>query len=452
MAAGMLSGLFSPQFRDLRLEEKDEEDRLRQIAEMGGFKQAGYAGLSGAQTAGKALGRLAAAATGTDPRSPAQRGQAAVEAAKAQVAQLGFDPDDPKSIDQFYKQVIAILQKQGLAAEALAVAKDWNAQKLATSKESLAVREMERKEARDKAIDARAAEKNAALKLKFGAAASPMGKMLADYERADARNDSFAKGQLLKAIQNLAGPGWKAVDLGDRVELRNAETGEVIGGTLDKGLAPVAELKDENAKKTAADAYGEYMAGLQRQYDAAVELHNHPGVEGITGRFGRYVGEEGAGGFLASTISSDAAGAALALYKQVTGGTFLAGLTKLKNASKTGATGLGAVSEREGEKVQSDAAALDRLQQAPDFRRQLATYIQEIEGFAGRLSAGAAKDGIPPRPLAAKALTVPGKGKGRGKPAPAPAASAPARAGGDWTSEKERRYQELLKKRGQGGS
>src|SRR5690606_29481343 len=96
-----------------------------------------YTGLAASRMAGQGIGRTVAAATGRDPRTPTERNLQAIEAAKQQVAALGFDPEDPKSIDQFYKQVVMILQRQGLAAEAMTVAKEWRAAKTADAKAGL---------------------------------------------------------------------------------------------------------------------------------------------------------------------------------------------------------------------------------------------------------------------------------------------------------------------------
>ena len=402
---GMLGGLFSPNFRDLRLDEQDEERRLDTLA-ADPVKANARAFYGASKQIGQGLGTALAGAAGVDARSPLKRNQDAIEAAKAEVAKLGLDPDDPDSTDQFYRQVISILQKQGLAAEALAVGKEYRAEKVTRQKDDLSLREQTRKEERDK----RAHELGVLRVASQTEIASARNALQRDI--ADAR---------LTAEQMKTGP-FKAIDYGDTVDIIN-RFGEVVS-SKPKAMNPRDAGKDEDKKQVAATAYAEYMAGVQKQYSAAVDLYNHPGVEGITGKWGRWVGEEKEApmlGLTASALSSKAAGAALALYKQVTGGTFLAGLAKLKQASKTGATGLGAVSEREGDKVQSDAAALDRLQQAPDFRKQLEIYIRDIEGFAGRLAAGAQADKIPPIPIATKAMAAPTQ---RGRPAPASAAPA----------------------------
>ena len=198
--------------------------------------------------------------------------------------------------------------------------------------------------------------------------------------------DPAQRAYLKSAIENLAQHKIIVQDLGDKVQLIDAVTREVLR-TDDKALGPREEKKDTDAKEAAEKAYGTFMLGMQKQYDAAVDLYNNRGVQGIVGRYGRWVGEPGLFGGFASVFSEDDAHNALAQYKQVTGGTFLAGLAQLKAASKTGASGLGAVSEREGDKVQSDAAALDRLQQPNAFRGELAKYIRYMEALAARMEA-----------------------------------------------------------------
>ena len=438
MAGGMLSGLFSPQPRDLRPEELDEEKRIADLA-VDPFRAAAMTAYGSSRDAGRGLGTAIAAGMGRDPRTPGERQVDAVEAAKAEVAKLGLDPDDPKSIDQFYKQVIMILQKQGLVAEAMEVAKEYQAQKRQGAKEDLGLREAQRKEDRDK----RAHE--------LGLIRVASAEEIARAKNVTATDIAEAK---LTAKQLETGPFTK-VDYGDRVEILN-RFNEVIS-SKPKGAAPMNE-KDA-AKKEAADtatkaAYGEAKAGMQQQYDAAVELYNHPNVEHIVGPFERLAGEEGAAGQSATTLAllrRPGVGRALALHEQVAGGVFLGGLAKLKAASPTGSAGLGAVSDTEGKKVQAAGVALNRGQTAVDYRMGLKTYIETIEGASTRLDARAVEVGITPIPLNEKPLTGPRRGAKPAPaapaptPAPAPAPAAPAAPGG-WTPEKERRFQELKRK------
>ncbi len=430
MAAGMLDGLFAPKIRDVRQEEIDEDRRISDLA-ADPFKAMAMTAYGSARDAGRALGETAASAFGKDPRTPTKRHSDAVEAAKAQVAQLGLNPDDPKSMDEFYRQVIMILQKQGLAAEALAVGKEYQAQKRAAAKGDLEVQELQRKKDRDLATNARAAERNAIL-AKKGLGTPETLRLLAELdntpvEQAEKRKAITAR---LNALAAAGNKGIKIVDLGNEVQIVDAATGKEIrsedkGAEPAKSATPANTAKEKAAKEAAKDAYVEAKAGLQRQYDAVVALHNHPGVEGITGRIGRKVGEEGFVGETMTTVASGPARAALALHEQVVGGTFLAGLVKLKAASKTGATGLGAVTEKEGNKVQSDAAALNRAQDAPAYRQQLSIYASEMIAFGQRLDAAAQDDGIPPVPLTEKPLQAPQRGR---RAADKPAAAAPAAA------------------------
>jgi protein-disulfide isomerase-like protein with CxxC motif len=156
-AGGMLSSIFNRWSRDPRQEELDDDQRITALA-ADPFKAAAMTAYGASRDAGRGVGSAVAAGMGKDPRTPGQRNMAAIEAAKAQVAQLGLDPDDPKSVDEFYKQVIIILQKQGLAAEAAAMSQEYRTAKSAAAKEGLEIRKLERLEKKD-AADADIANK-----------------------------------------------------------------------------------------------------------------------------------------------------------------------------------------------------------------------------------------------------------------------------------------------------
>ena len=89
-------------------------------------------------------------------------------------------------------------------------------------------------------------------------------------------------------------------------------------------------------------------------------------------------------------------------------------------------SGLGALSEVEGNKIQSAKAALFPRQQPASFRRHLADYIDSIEQAANRLNAQAGKNDMPALHLSIVPLT--GPVKGGAKPAPTRPAGAPAGA------------------------
>lgn len=425
---GMLGELFQPKVRDLQAEELADERRL-QFQASNPFTAMAHAAYTGADMAGKGAARAGLALAGEDPRSPAEKNTQAVEAAKAQVAKLGFDMDDPKSMDMFYKSVIQILRGQGLVAEAATVAKEWHAQKQGDIKLDLQNQELMRKKAKDEASNELGWARMLQMAQNGIKAGSAVGKILADMDLE--QNQTPERRALLKQqLDKVLDPGWTAVDRGDRIELRNKQSGRVID-TAEKAVAPKDKAKDDARAQAASNAYNQALLSLQRQYDAAVELYNMRGVKGMTGRFGRWVGEpeKGLMNQIATVVSPNDARAAFSKHEQVVGGTFLAGLAVLKNASKTGATGLGAVSEKEGDKVQADAAALNRMQEAPDYRKQLATYIRYMEAFADELAAGAASDGAEElRKLARKALTGPSATKGATAPTAVPPTAVPAAA------------------------
>ena len=431
MAAGMLSGLFAPKYDDMQQDRRDEESRLQRVATMDPFQQAGYAGLQGARMAGRGLGTAVAGAMGADARPPAEKNMDAVTEAKRQVSELGFDPEDPKSIDEFYKRVIQILQKQGLAAEALAVAREWQTQKRADLRAGnedkrlqLQNDELARKRERDAANTATARERNRILEQR-GALKPETIQLLAEYDGVDPldANGKFKQDAIVARLNAISAPkGVKFVNAGNRIVMTDSQGNELR--TIEVGARPMNEKDEAKAAdkdRNLGSAYASAKADYQKQYDAAVALHNHPGLSGITGRIGRLVGEEKEGqlttaGHLATTAASDTSRAALALWKQVTGTTFLAGLAQLKAASPTGTTGLGAVSNAEGSKVQAAAAALSREQSDADLRKQLAIYIQTLVDSAGRLDAAATGEKVQAIPLRTKPLAG----------APAQAAQPPA--------------------------
>lgn len=426
----MLGNLFQSGYGAARQEELDNDKRLREQAAMDGFQADRYATYQGADLAGRGLGSAAASAAGLDPRTPVQRNEQAIEAAKAQVAQLGFNPDDPKSMDAFYKQVVLILQKQGLVPEAMAVAQEYRAAKKADAAAQLGndtlglkKKELERKIERD-AQDYELGQAKIQALVDKGVpvkAASTIGKLFSDMNALPPGDP--ARASYKKAIENAASGKILVQDLGDHVQLFDATTRQPIR-TDDKGLPARDQAKRTAAVEQAAKIYPETMAGIQQQYDTVVALHNHSGLAGITGPFAQWVGDKSMLGTIATVAAPNDARNALALYNKVIGGTFLSGLVRLKEASKTGASGLGSVSEVEGDKVQSDAAALSRVQQTEAMREQLATYATFLEGFAQRLATGAAKDGTQPISLRAQALTVP-RSPTRPKPSGRPASELP---------------------------
>lgn len=432
MAKGMLD-LFRSPSQDLRQAELDDENQLAQLSRLDPFQAAAHASYAGARQAGRGLGSAVTAAAGRDPRSPTQKNAAAVQAAKDQVSKLGFDPDKPDSMDQFYRQVVQILQKQGLAAEALAVGQEYHEQKRKRQETDIKVDELERKKAADAVKARQADERNKLAQDRLGKEADPLLRLIDAWEETPIENKPRRDAIKARIDAMTEGKGVIVQDAGDRLVVMDRQGNEIRD--IEKGESPdnpATRARREKEAKNAEPAYLEMKAEIQRVYDAAAKLHNHPGVDGITGRLGRFVGEPGTFGQTATTAASADARAALALHKQIEGARFLEGLNRLKQASATGSTGLGQVSNIEGEMVRNAAAALDRAQDAPSYRENLKKYIEVVAAFASRLDDAALRDGISPQPLKQVSLRAPGdapKIDPKRTPKP-PAAAAPA-GGGD---------------------
>jgi hypothetical protein len=427
-AGGMLSSIFNRGSRDPRQEELDDDQRITALA-ADPFKAAAMTAYGASRDAGRGVGSAVAAGMGKDPRTPGQRNMAAIEAAKAQVAQLGLDPDDPKSVDEFYKQVIIILQKQGLAAEAAAMSQEYRTAKSAAAKEGLEIRKLERLEKKD-AADADIANKR--LELQRLQAQPEFAKLL---ELLANTNDPVQATAITKRLEYMStrnGKGYKYVPAGDRVEVRDPETNELID-TIKVGTAPqsaAANAKGDAANEQMQSAYNRAKLSAQSDYDAVVELYGHPGLPEVVGQWT---------GILASGLGdsrgmtqralqaakfSDKGSDFIAKLDQVRGGTFIAAIADLKAASPKGTMGTGALTETEGAKLQAAKAALDPQQGVQSFYKQLETYARQLEVTAAAADADAQRLKLQVKPLAKKPLVPAARGR-RAAPAPAAAPAAP---------------------------
>jgi len=413
-SGGMLGNLFSNSDRVSRQEDLDDEKRLADLAHMGGFAADRLATYQGADMAGKGLGSAVAAAVGKDPRTPAVRNEQAIQAAKAQVSALGFNPDDPASIDNFYKKVIGILQQQGLVAEAMAVAKEYRDEKTGAQKLSLQERELTRRESAD--VN-RADYNDARITSREGIEAS-----------RNASREEIAAAKL--SPKDVSRGPFKTLNLPDRVILID-RNGDVVRTEM-KGVSPLQAEKAAKSDEHDAYAYANIKADMQRQINASAELYNHPGLPNIVGVTGEAAGKEDRGiiGFGASVLAGEKGLGAADLHKSVVGGTLLTGLIRLKEASKTGASGLGALSEKEGDKVQSAVATLGRFQPVKSLRAHLVEYIDGIMAGGARLDEKAKATGVAVIPLQRPALKG-ASGAAPQVPSAAPAAAAPG--GEEWT-------------------
>jgi len=122
--------------------------------------------------------------------------------------------------------------------------------------------------------------------------------------------------------------------------------------------------------------YKATTSSLDEAITNAQNLLNHPGIDNITG---------GIWGLNARTPNLLAeARAAQSLLDTVMAKGFLDSLMNLKAASKTGASGFGQLSEKEGAIIRASIGNLDPLQDTADFKAAMRSYIEKLKGWRSR--------------------------------------------------------------------
>ena len=159
------------------------------------------------------------------------------------------------------------------------------------------------------------------------------------------------------------------------------------------------------------------MRAVDNEIQAAQRLLAHPGLPKITGSL------EGALPLTAVAAKGNEAAGAAALFATIEGQTFIRALQDLKATSRTGASGLGQLTEREGDKIQNAKTSLSRQQPVDQFKRTLTAYIELLTSTraiaAKELVGGKADVPVAPTPI----VDVAPKTDPRpARPTPAPAA------------------------------
>lgn len=142
-------------------------------------------------------------------------------------------------------------------------------------------------------------------------------------------------------------------------------------------ISDAANTKAAAALDKDKEAYNGAADGLDRLEAGARQLRDHPGLSKITGLVGGNTWD----------ITDDARDAAQLLHtlgSQTTIQTMLA----LKNASKTGSTGFGQLSEAEGAKLQDSIAPLGRSQSTDAMKAALNKIIDYTTQAKKRLKEG----------------------------------------------------------------
>lgn len=383
--------LLTPTVRDIRRDREDEALQAQRIATMTPDQQSAYMAYTGGRAMGKGLGEMVGGALGVDMRSDTQKYADAVAKVKAQVAAEKIDPTD---VDKFYPRVIQLLGQNGLVAEAAQMSREYQKMKLEMRRAQLETAREERMARRDAASDARARERNEIAMQRLGAKGHEVVDLLNMLDQPDVPEER--RKAILARINFLSQQKLVWKDLGDRIGAFNPDGSPVAA--YDKGAAPVSQRnakKQEEVTPQQITAYKMSKDRLQRIYDTVTALANHPGLHYITGRvMGATGGEGGVGGPIGTALLPDAGRAALALLEQITGQAFLNALAELRSLSKSGASGLGAVTEREGDRLVSSAAALNRQQDTATFHNNLKKYASDIVLLGARMDENAGTDDL----------------------------------------------------------
>lgn len=134
-----------------------------------------------------------------------------------------------------------------------------------------------------------------------------------------------------------------------------------------------ADLKQQGVFNADTAMLQSTNAAMDRLAASANELLRHPGLGGITGVRGKVPDIPG----------TDAANAR-ALVNKLKSQVGFTVMQELRNNSKSGSTGLGALSDAEGKRLESNLAALDSTQGIEQMKSELQKLIDYTESAKGR--------------------------------------------------------------------
>lgn len=201
------------------------------------------------------------------------------------------------------------------------------------------------------------------------------------------------------------------------------------------------------AKQGGVAAFGDTQALMKRLEAAKAQVASHDdgllGLGGNTGYLGKL--EAGDGGWNKGVAGSPGYNLDKTLLP-IRSNTMIRNMQALKQASPTGATGMGNMSNAEGETLKSTDASLDIGQSKPQLLNELESYKSALIRHAPGLhpSNPIAFGSMPPAEIPQGAYFADASGrvftnqKGAGAPPPvmaprAPVATAPA-PGGGWSA------------------
>lgn len=148
--------------------------------------------------------------------------------------------------------------------------------------------------------------------------------------------------------------------------------------TTAEGLEPIpggpADLKQQGALNTDTAMLQGSNAAFDRLATSANALLHHPGLAGVTGVRGKIPNFPG-------SAAADADAQLQTLKSQIGFGV----MQELRNNSKTGSSGLGALSDAEGKRLEQNLAALDKAQSLEQMKSSLQSILDYSGGAKDRL-------------------------------------------------------------------
>ncbi len=146
------------------------------------------------------------------------------------------------------------------------------------------------------------------------------------------------------------------------------------GGNLEAIPGGPADLKLQGALNTDTSMLQGSNAAFDRLGSSANALLTHPGLAGITGLRGKIPNIPG-------SAAADAEAQLNTLKSQIGFGV----MQELRNNSKSGSSGLGALSDAEGKRLEQNLAALDKAQSLDAMKSSLKSILDYSQGAKDRL-------------------------------------------------------------------
>jgi hypothetical protein len=174
---------------------------------------------------------------------------------------------------------------------------------------------------------------------------------------------------------------------GNNEQLRR-DLADAAATSKDKAIQDKLDSRDAAALQLDQRAYQGISSAAESTIASIEQLLAHPGLPAITGKRGMIPN---------IAIFPDAANAD-ALLKEVKNKVAIDTLTALRAASKTGSSGFGQLTEREGLRLESYKGNLEAAQTEQQMRDQLGKVKTELRDMTVRLQPGRPAGGSRPPP------------------------------------------------------